>query len=158
MDATVVDLFWLLTACLSDSIAADFGVNISRQRVFFSGRRCQYLLDDFNENRTCWELKEETLDRALWRTRFGRRPGPDRLLHEWIAVRNSRKFNVEALHARHQYVTNAENLHAFHVGFQHCVMYGLHYYCIHSSATVPRPKHELSCTLCNLHARSYNHW
>jgi len=32
--------------------------------------------DDFEENRGCWELKEETLDCPLWRTRFGRGCGP----------------------------------------------------------------------------------
>jgi hypothetical protein len=36
------------------------------------GRRCQQLLDGLKENRGYWKLKEEALDRSLWRTRFGR--------------------------------------------------------------------------------------
>jgi len=35
------------------------------------GRRKQ-LLDDLKEKRGYWKLKEEALDRTLWRTRFGR--------------------------------------------------------------------------------------
>jgi hypothetical protein len=40
------------------------------------GRRRKQLLDEFKERRGCWKLKEETLDRTLWRTRFGRGYGP----------------------------------------------------------------------------------
>jgi hypothetical protein len=36
------------------------------------GRRRKQLLDDLKEKRKYWKLKEETLDRILWRTRFGR--------------------------------------------------------------------------------------
>ena len=39
------------------------------------GRRMQ-LLDDLKENRAYRKLKVETLDRNLWRTRFGRVYGP----------------------------------------------------------------------------------
>jgi hypothetical protein len=35
------------------------------------GRRRKQLLDDFMEKRRYWKLKEEVLDRTLWRTRFG---------------------------------------------------------------------------------------
>ena len=35
-------------------------------------RRCQQLLDELKEKRGYWEMKEETLDRTLWRIRFGR--------------------------------------------------------------------------------------
>jgi hypothetical protein len=34
------------------------------------------LLDDLKEKRRYWKLKEEELDRILWRTRFGRGYGP----------------------------------------------------------------------------------
>jgi hypothetical protein len=34
------------------------------------GRRCK-LLDDLKETRGYYKLKEEALDRTLWRTRFG---------------------------------------------------------------------------------------
>jgi hypothetical protein len=36
------------------------------------GRRRKQLLDDLKEKRRYWKLKEEALDRTLWRTRFGR--------------------------------------------------------------------------------------
>jgi hypothetical protein len=36
------------------------------------GRRCKQLLDDLKEKRRYWKLKEEALDRVLWRIRFGR--------------------------------------------------------------------------------------
>jgi hypothetical protein len=39
------------------------------------GRREQ-LLDNLKEKRRYWKLKEEALDRTLWRTRFGRGYGP----------------------------------------------------------------------------------
>jgi hypothetical protein len=34
-------------------------------------RRRKQLLDGLEENRGCWKLKEEALDRTLWITRFG---------------------------------------------------------------------------------------
>jgi hypothetical protein len=40
------------------------------------GRRWKQLLDDLNETRGYWKLKEETLDCTLWRTRFGRSSKP----------------------------------------------------------------------------------
>jgi len=40
------------------------------------GRRRKQLLDDVKETRRYWKLKEEALDRILWRTRFGRDCGP----------------------------------------------------------------------------------
>jgi hypothetical protein len=40
------------------------------------GGRCKQLLDDLKEMRGYWMLKEEALDRSLWRTRFGRDYGP----------------------------------------------------------------------------------
>jgi hypothetical protein len=35
------------------------------------GRKHKQLLDDLKEKRRSWKLKEEALDRTLWRTRFG---------------------------------------------------------------------------------------
>jgi hypothetical protein len=35
-------------------------------------RRRKQLLDDLMEKKRYWKLKEEALDRTLWRTRFGR--------------------------------------------------------------------------------------
>jgi hypothetical protein len=40
------------------------------------GRIRKQLVDDLKEKRRYWKLKEEALDRALWRTRFGRIYGP----------------------------------------------------------------------------------
>jgi hypothetical protein len=40
------------------------------------GRRCKKLLDEFKRTRESWKLKEEALDRILWRTRYGRSNGP----------------------------------------------------------------------------------
>jgi hypothetical protein len=39
------------------------------------GRRLKQLLDDLNDKKEYWKLKEEKQDRPLWRTRFGRRNG-----------------------------------------------------------------------------------
>ena len=36
------------------------------------GRRCRKLLDDLKERRGYSHLKEEALDRSMWRARFGR--------------------------------------------------------------------------------------
>jgi hypothetical protein len=36
------------------------------------GRRRKQLLDDLKGKRGYWKLKEETLGRTVWRTRFGR--------------------------------------------------------------------------------------
>ena len=41
------------------------------------GRRRKKLLDDLMERRRYSHLKEEALDRTMWRNRFGRRVGPD---------------------------------------------------------------------------------
>jgi hypothetical protein len=35
------------------------------------GRRRKQLLDDLKEKWGYWKLKEEALDRTLWRTRYG---------------------------------------------------------------------------------------
>jgi hypothetical protein len=40
------------------------------------GRRRKQLLDDLKKTRRYWKLKEEALDRIVWRTRFGRGYGP----------------------------------------------------------------------------------
>jgi hypothetical protein len=40
------------------------------------GTRSKKLLNDLKEKRGYWKLKEEALDRTLWRTSFGRRYGP----------------------------------------------------------------------------------
>jgi hypothetical protein len=47
-------------------------IEVTRRRR----RRRKLLLDEFKEKRRYWNLKEEALDRTLWRTRFGRDYGP----------------------------------------------------------------------------------
>ena len=39
------------------------------------GIRRKQLLEDLKETREYWKLKEEAVDRTLWRTRFGREYG-----------------------------------------------------------------------------------
>jgi hypothetical protein len=39
-------------------------------------RRCKQLLDGLKETRGYWKLKEEALNRILWRTRSGKGRGP----------------------------------------------------------------------------------
>ena len=44
-------------------------------RIEVTGRRGitrKQLLDDLKERRGYWKMKEEALDRTVWRTRFGR--------------------------------------------------------------------------------------
>jgi len=45
------------------------GMEVTRRR----GRRRRKLLDDLKERRGYFHLKEEALDRAMWRARFGDR-------------------------------------------------------------------------------------
>jgi hypothetical protein len=47
------------------------GALILNNTVYLRGRRRKQLLDDLKEKRRYWKLKEEALDRTLWRTRFG---------------------------------------------------------------------------------------
>jgi hypothetical protein len=49
------------------------------ERIEMTGRRRRrrkQLLDDLKKKRRYWKLKEEALDRTLWRTHFGRGYGP----------------------------------------------------------------------------------
>jgi len=48
------------------------GIEVTGRR---RGRR-RKLLDDLKERRECSHLKEEALDRTMWRVRFGRGFGP----------------------------------------------------------------------------------
>jgi hypothetical protein len=36
------------------------------------GRRRKEVLDDVKETREYWKLREEAIDRSVWRTRFGK--------------------------------------------------------------------------------------
>jgi hypothetical protein len=48
------------------------GIEVTARR----GRRCRKLLDNLKERRGYSNLKEEALDRTVWRARFGRGFGP----------------------------------------------------------------------------------
>jgi len=54
------------------------------------GRRCKYLLDDLKEKREYCHLKEEALDRTIWRACYGRGFGP--------VVRQTAKWMTEWLY------------------------------------------------------------
>jgi hypothetical protein len=57
------------------------------------GRRCRELLDHFKERRGYCKLKEEALDRTLWRTRFGRGCGPNvRQTTLWMKPKYTREY------------------------------------------------------------------
>ena len=56
-------------------------MEVARRR----GRRCKKLLDDLKDRRGYFHLKEEALDRIMWRNRFGRGVGPVvRQSTEWM--------------------------------------------------------------------------
>ena len=48
------------------------GIEVTGRR----GRRCRKLLDELKDRRGYCQLKEEALDRTVWRNRFGRGFGP----------------------------------------------------------------------------------
>ena len=48
----------------------------SQRNIKKGGIRRQQLLDDLHETIKCWKLREEELDRILWRTRFARSYAP----------------------------------------------------------------------------------
>jgi len=47
-------------------------IQVTRRR----GKRRKKLLDDLKDRRGCCQLKEEALNRNMWRNRFGRGFGP----------------------------------------------------------------------------------
>jgi hypothetical protein len=54
------------------------------------GRRCWKLLDDLKKRRGYSHLKDEVLDRTMWRARFGRGFGPVvRQTTKWMNVKTS---------------------------------------------------------------------
>jgi hypothetical protein len=65
----------LLTNCVLKhlvEVRLEGRMEVTRRR----GIRRKKLVDDLKEKRGDWKVKEETLDRTLWRTRFGRSHGP----------------------------------------------------------------------------------
>jgi hypothetical protein len=65
---------WIGTSCVGNCLLKyviegkiEGRLEVRRRR----GRRRKQLLDDLKEKRGYWKLKEEALDRTVWRTRFG---------------------------------------------------------------------------------------
>ena len=64
-------------------------------------QRCKQLLNKLKTKRSCWNMKEESLDRTLWRTRFGRGYGPVKrqsaklirysICREYALIRNNKR-------------------------------------------------------------------
>ena len=61
---------YLLQRVIEGKIKGRIEVTVRR------GRRRRKLLDDLKERRGCCHLKDEALDRTMWRARFGRGFGP----------------------------------------------------------------------------------
>ena len=57
------------------------GIEVTGRR----GRRHRKLLDDLKDRRGYCQMKEEALDRTMWRARFGRGFGYVRQINEWIS-------------------------------------------------------------------------
>ena len=94
-------------------------IEVTERRV----RRRKQLLDDLKETREYWKLKDEAIDRTLWRTRFGRGCGPVAKQTTWCTERpgrglqrpkkttkslsdNTRRSEIQARHA-----TNVQRYH-----------------------------------------------
>ena len=70
------------------------------------GRKCKQLLDDLKETRGYCKLKQETLDRTLWRTGFGRGYGPVvRRSTELINLTSVKWKNVQSQFQGHEKTT-----------------------------------------------------
>jgi hypothetical protein len=63
---------WLLQRVIEGKIGGGGGLEVAGRRR----RRRRKLLDELKERRGYTHLKEEALDRTMWRTRFGRGLGP----------------------------------------------------------------------------------
>ena len=62
------------------------------------GRRRKKLLDDLKESRGYSHLKDEALDRTLWRARFGRGFGA-------VVRQTSKRMNVYSKNCSIQYIS-----------------------------------------------------
>jgi hypothetical protein len=63
------------------------------------GRRRRKILDDLKEMRGYFHLKEEALDRTMWRARFGRGFGPAvRQTADWNEIKRRRSWFVRVGH------------------------------------------------------------
>jgi hypothetical protein len=69
---TETSIWYTGSFSLETSIWYKRGIEVTGRQ----GRRCKKLLDDLKEMRGYSNLKEEALDRAMWRGRFGGGFGP----------------------------------------------------------------------------------
>jgi hypothetical protein len=89
------------------------------------GSRRKQLLDDLKDKRRYWKLKEEALDRTLWRTRFGRGYGPvvrqtTEWMNEWIlSLKNSTHEHTFVSDTHYSMHTASVCKHRFSLGRLH---------------------------------------
>jgi len=83
------------------------GIEVTERR----GRRCRKLLDDVKEWRGFYHLKEEALDRTMWRAGFVRGFGPVvRQTAKWMNECNIRhQFADTDLTIKNRYSTDKHN-------------------------------------------------
>jgi len=67
-----MDLSDVARNCLQNTLSEDRRIEVAGRR----GRRRKQLLDDLKEKKGYRKLKEEALDRTVWRTGFVRGYGP----------------------------------------------------------------------------------
>ena len=63
---------WIAHVLRKNCLLKRVSIEVTERR----GRRLKQILDDFKETRGYWKLKEDVVDRILWRNRFGRGYGP----------------------------------------------------------------------------------
>ena len=103
------------------------------------GRRRKKLLDDLKDRRGYYHLKEEALDRTMWRNRFGRRVGPVvRQITEWMNESKDRYFLLLFLGLDSQ--STAKSLPILgHNSKNSCIVFVIlfiFFVCLHSSVLI----------------------
>jgi hypothetical protein len=71
------------------------------KKIGRQGRRRKQLLNDLKEKRRYWELKEQALDRTMWRTRLGRGYGP--VVRQTTERMNEWQINSTSMKSRQTY-------------------------------------------------------
>jgi hypothetical protein len=75
------------------------------------GRRCKQLLNYSKEKKRYWKLKEEALDRTLWRTLFGKCYGPVvRQTTVWMNEWMSYFFSAVAIRPSYLTLNTSQNM------------------------------------------------
>jgi len=95
------------------------GIEVTGRR----GRRRRKLLDDLKERRRYSHLKEEVVDRTVWRARFGRGFGPVvRQTTKWLNCINPLKTKRRLLYLKTQSVCA---VNTFHLGYKNQTVYAV---------------------------------